>query len=508
MKIIRTLWGDLDFTKREVSNKCKFDNEVVYVWGIDNETYLRELGYDTILISEKSADDRYPSLLTKYMHKLLAIERADEEFGEYILLDWDTVLKNEIDDEFYSLLRSRGKIQCPLYCLPNNFYDIITEEDLSAEMNIYFDTQNSFIKQYSWRYENLNVIPNFSFFYSNNAKIGKELIKLALDNNLKTNIEEFSLFIWANCSIEEWISNYEPMVCVGQEKDVLKEVSNGLFKLNTYIGNILEKKIYITHKHKIKIIRALWGNSLYILNEIPKKPIFEDELVYIWGRTNYEFLSKKLNYNCILVNQYIAEEGKYDTHLNHFGHKLEVLKLADERYGEYLFLDWDVTTLKPIDDMFFDIIRSGNNLQCPLYAYHSNYRNDAIDYHTKKSDFTENLDDFLLTHINQLEKYHWKHEDIKVLPCFCFLYSNNTNIGSDLLNIMNENGILACIEEFAMQLYSDCSLDEYISKYEPIVIRGKERDKNLEGMTLAIQKINNYINTKIDKNVYLIHDLN
>jgi hypothetical protein len=56
-------------------------------------------------------------------------------------------------------------------------------------------------------------------------------------------------------------------------------------------------------------------------------------------------------------------------------------------------------------------------------------------------------------------------------------------------------------------MYSNCSLDEYIEKYEPIVIRGKERDKNLEGMTRAIHKINNYINTKVDKNIYLVHDL-
>lgn len=257
----------------------------------------------------------------------------------------------------------------------------------------------------------------------------------------------------------------------------------------------------------MKIIRALWGDSLHTLNEIPKKPIFENEIVFVWGNKNYDFLHNKLNYDCILVSPTKTEEGKYDNHLKHFAHKLEALKLADEKYGEYIFLDWDVLPTKTIDDEFFNTIKSGNDLQCPLYAYHPNYRTDLINFHLEKNNFTKYLDNFSMVHINELEKYHWKYEDVKVLPCFCFLYSNNTNIGSKLLKIMNDNNILACIEEFAMQVYSNCSLDEYISKYEPMVIRGKERDRNLEGMTEAIQKINKYIDTKINKNVYLIHDL-
>lgn len=506
MKIIRVIWGDITHTIKEVSNKFKFGNEIVYVWGIENEKYLIDLGYETRLISNEPYDKRYSTQLTKYMHKLLAIEYADNEYQEYILVDWDSRLVLDLNDEFYKLLRSRGNVQCPLYALPNNFLNVISKNELSKEMQEYFIEQDDFIKKYSWKFNNLNVLPNFSFFYSNGAKIGKELIDIAINNNLKTNVEEFALYIWANCNLHKWIGEYEPLVCIGQSNDSLKEVSIALRIINNYICSFVNKKIYINHKNKIKIIRALWGNSLYILNEIPKNPIFDDELVYVWGRANYNFL-KKLGYATALVSETNTQADTYDSHLKHFAHKLQALQFADEAFGEYLFLDWDVTLKKDIDDNFYNIIRSGNKLQCPLYAYHSNYRNDAIEYHNQKNDLTSNLDDFLLTHINQLEIYHWKYEDVKVLPCFCFLYSNNTTIGSDLLKLMNDNNILACIEEFAMQLYSNCSLDEYILKYEPVVIMGKERDKNLEGMTKAIGKINNYIHTKVQKNIYLVHDL-
>jgi hypothetical protein len=57
-----------------------------------------------------------------------------------------------------------------------------------------------------------------------------------------------------------------------------------------------------------------------------------------------------------------------------------------------------------------------------------------------------------------------------------------------------------------MFLYTNCPLDQYISQHEPVVIRGKEKDKHLESTTRAIQSINKYIDSKLEKNIYLIHD--
>jgi hypothetical protein len=256
----------------------------------------------------------------------------------------------------------------------------------------------------------------------------------------------------------------------------------------------------------MKIIRALWGNSEYVRNEIPKIPMFGDnEIVFVWGLENKVILDN-FNYESILVSDEITDY-EYNSHLLHFAHKLKAISIAESFMSEFLFLDWDITLAKEIDDNFYQQIRSGNNIQCPLYAYHGKYRQDVESYHRRNKTFSLDLDSFLYHHIQNLEKYHWKLKDIKVLPCFCFFYVNDIKIGKTLLNIMENNGIVACIEEFAFQLYCDCSLDQYIDKYEPTVIRGKEKDKNLVGMTKAITEINSYINTKVNKDIYLFHDI-
>lgn len=248
MKIVRTVWGNLSHTIAETEGKYFFEDEIVYVWGIENEDHLKRMGYKTFLMSTEESDLRYSTQLMKYMHKLLAIQMADENHEEYILLDWDSSLSRELDEEFLKLLRSRGKVQCPLYCLPNNFYDLISKYALSDEMSIFFKKQNELICDHSWNFNEFRVIPNFSFFYSNKAKIGKELIEIAKSNEITSNIEEFSLFIWANCSLDEWINEYEPLVAIGQKTDSMEEVSRGLSLLNVHIDSVLSKKIYINHK--------------------------------------------------------------------------------------------------------------------------------------------------------------------------------------------------------------------------------------------------------------------
>lgn len=254
----------------------------------------------------------------------------------------------------------------------------------------------------------------------------------------------------------------------------------------------------------MKIVRVLWGEPEYVINEIPKKPIFEDETVFVWGEKNCDLL-KSYGYDVICISPYITEP-EYSTHLLHFKHKLRALSIANERFEEYLFLDWDVTLAKPIDANFYDLIRRKGNIQCPLYAYHKEFKDDIKKYLIDKGVFETNQDDFLNNQIEQLYKYSWDFNDMRVLPCFCFFYSKNSNIASELLKIADERDIKTCIEEFSMWIYANISIDDYIKKYEPYVIRGKEFDKNLPAMTAAIKKINNYIDAKINKDIYLLHD--
>lgn len=256
--------------------------------------------------------------------------------------------------------------------------------------------------------------------------------------------------------------------------------------------------------NKIQIVRALWGNNFVIHKEVPKTPIFENEIVLVWGAKNADFLLR-LGYNILQMDD--INITIYNSHLKHFGHKLEAIKKAEHIFDEYLFLDWDVDVVKELDDEFYELIRSRNNVQCPIYAYSNTYKADIYEYYKKTNTLTDNTKDFLKNHMDGLSKYNWNYNDLYVIPNFCFFYSNKSNVASELHKLMVDNDLITCIEEFAMWIYSDCSLDEYIEKYEPIVIRGKERDVNLPNMDTAFKTINNYVDTKLEKKIYLYHEL-
>lgn len=256
----------------------------------------------------------------------------------------------------------------------------------------------------------------------------------------------------------------------------------------------------------IQIVRALWGNNFNIHKEVPKTPIFKNEIVLVWGTKNYKFLSN-LGYNVLLMDSGDIVIGDYTNYLTHYGHKLEAIKQAESMFDEYLFLDWDVDVVKELDDEFYNLIRSGNNIQCPIYAYSKNYKDEIISYHRNNGTSSDNLENFLKYHLDGLNKYSWNYNDLYVIPNFCFFYSNKTNSASELHKLMVDNDLITCIEEFAMWIYSDCTLDEYILKYEPIVIRGKERDVSLPSMDNAFKTINKYVDTKLEKKIYLYHEL-
>jgi hypothetical protein len=262
----------------------------------------------------------------------------------------------------------------------------------------------------------------------------------------------------------------------------------------------------------MKIIRAFWGSQEKTWAEVPNKPIFDNEVVYVYGRENYERF-RAMGYEVVLMH-YDPTEPKYSTVYDHFVHKLVVLKMAEHAYGEYLFLDWDVHVVKPIDFAFWELIKNRGHIQCPVYAYPKNYESKILEHikNNPQKDWVKKLDpntyEWIKIQNQLLEKYNWNWEDLQVVPNFCFFYSRYTNVASDLLEIYEKDGIKTCIEEFAMFILAECSLDEFIAKYEPVVIRGREDNcyhfDLTEDDTMA--RINKYVASKINKNIYLIHE--
>lgn len=268
----------------------------------------------------------------------------------------------------------------------------------------------------------------------------------------------------------------------------------------------------------MKIVRVLYGSYEGMWDDIPTKKYFKDETVFVWGTLNYERL-KKFGYHCILVNS-LETDVQFATWETHFAHKLRALELADKLYDEYLFLDWDVYPIKPLDDNFYNLIRNGNDIQVPLYCYHNNFFNELAILMENHPKYDDGLKKFLKNQETEINKYHFQlytskeffdsnNGPLKVVPNFSFFYCRNKKIARELMETFLKYDIQCCIEEFSFFKWSKLqNLNEYILKYEPAVIFGKSSDRVMSH-TKYITELNSYI-TQIhkEKNIYLVHDIN
>jgi hypothetical protein len=253
----------------------------------------------------------------------------------------------------------------------------------------------------------------------------------------------------------------------------------------------------------MKIVRILWGNYDKILKEIPESPVFNDEIVLVWGIDNNRMLLNR-GYKTILLSEEISDP-EFDGVLNQFGHKILALSRVEEIYNEYLFLDWDVVKVKEIDNSFYEKIRSAGKISCPLYSYPNDYAKLVYSVLKEKNELKDHKDYIINQHLG-INLYSWKLDKDLILPCFCFFYSSINDNCKKLLEIARKKKLNTNIEEFAMFIYSDCSLDDYIRKHEPLVIRGKENNDSVKWMDDSIKRTNAYIDNKIKKDIYLLNN--
>jgi hypothetical protein len=261
----------------------------------------------------------------------------------------------------------------------------------------------------------------------------------------------------------------------------------------------------------MKVIRGLWGSQKHVLEEVQSFPIFDDEIVYVWGKENQKMLDYR-GFSTVSMGK-DTTKPEFSTIHDHFAHKLEIFCRASEEWGEFLYLDWDVKIVKPIDKDFWSLIRKGQPIQCPVYGYPSEYERKIHEHlrDNPQKKWVQELDpntyEWVRLQNQLLEKYHWSFQDLQLVPNACFFYSRDSDVSDRLMEIYRKGEIKTCIEEFCMFIYSNCSLEDYIFKYEPLVIRGREDDCyhfDLEEDD-TLRRINSYVDTKINKNIYLKH---
>lgn len=244
MKIIRALWGDNVKAHTEIPPVSLY-NEIVYVWGEKNEKFLKDRGYITRLITKHDPIDIVPT--NALLRKLFMLEYALEEFDEIFFLDWDCQILRPLDDTFYSYLREK-ETQCPIYAQaldPLESYKEIVPK--ITELDIAYDEG---FRKYSWKKDNMLISPNFGCFYTRNKSIGKEMVKIAIDHNMIGCGDENAMFVYANCTLEEYIERYTPKFMLGVSRKMYNKelhISRLQNEFNDYLASKLELDEYLEH---------------------------------------------------------------------------------------------------------------------------------------------------------------------------------------------------------------------------------------------------------------------
>ena len=250
VKIVRTYWGESDKLRKEIPPIPIYTNQIVFVWGTSNESFLRSRGFDTFLMSD-DIPESYRTYNGQFYRKLLALDKSLSMFDEVILLDWDCYILRELDANFYDFLREKP-IQCPLY----GQYEKVSEswrEALVPENDDkvgWYSVCDETFPKYTWKLDSTLVSPNFCFVYSRDKSLGRELIDIANKHELSGCIEEHAMFLYSNCSLDDYIERYQPRFIYGASDDGSGSdflVNRSQKLVNEYLSNYIEMDHYLKH---------------------------------------------------------------------------------------------------------------------------------------------------------------------------------------------------------------------------------------------------------------------
>lgn len=244
----------------------------------------------------------------------------------------------------------------------------------------------------------------------------------------------------------------------------------------------------------IKIVRALWGNIDKFLEDI-KQASTDNTIVMVWGSSNLELLSS-LGFECKLLS--VDDMSSVDdSDMYHL--KLVAMHEAATIYKQILFLDWDTKPIKEMDDNFYQMF-FGKRWCAPLYCYPSNLSQYAkTDIEVKWGAVIDGM----------MNKHSWKKDGYNILPMAGLIFVSSPVITNQLLDIYKNFKLKGLIEEFALYELANCSLGEYIDKFEPICIRGRESKNKFSFGSYdeyTYIDLNNYIEKVHKKDCYFIHE--
>lgn len=257
MKFIRALWGDISHHnyrhKFEIERASRHPlNEIVFVWGEDNEIFLNKLGYETIKISNEQfeyGEKYFEQSDTFFVHKLMAIKYGLEDYGEIIFLDWDTIQQKDIDDNFFDLLKCKNvEFQIPLYTFPQNYIKKVLDEwkDIDDIDKKYLFKHDKVLDLYNYKWNEERCVVNTSFVYCNSVSWINKIISINNSECKEIISDETPVmkYVLDNIeNLENYIKLYEPLVCDAKFDNHFNQK-----QFKDYMKTYINKDLYFIHE--------------------------------------------------------------------------------------------------------------------------------------------------------------------------------------------------------------------------------------------------------------------
>lgn len=255
IKFIRAFWGDLNHHNgrhiNEIKRTSEYErlDEVVYVWGKDNQKFIESFGFKTILVHNNPYQygvDYLEDCRTFFLHKLMAIYNGIRDYKKVVFLDWDIIPQKKVDDNFFQQLQS--PLQIPLYSFPKNYESIVLDEwkDIGYRDKKYLNIQNQLIQEFGWNFGEDKVIPNTSFVYCDDIKLIETFIHINRYDEKTMISDEFPILYYfknKKIGLNEYIKKYEPTVSNAKFETHFNQKS-----LNQYIEKLIHKDLYFIHE--------------------------------------------------------------------------------------------------------------------------------------------------------------------------------------------------------------------------------------------------------------------
>ena len=264
MKFIRILWGDLNVfdgkfkTQIEKAQLFNIPDQIVYVWGEENNNFLTTRGFKTRLISHLPYEGSYGEghhmfNYTSLLHKLKGFSLAVQEHKEAVFFDWDCFPTKEIDSNFFSYLNSGSPLQVPLYIYPYVGIEELLDNSKHEEFVVSFaKVLKENLDKFSYKEELGYVLPNTGFMYCRDYKIADRILNLALEHRPRAVPDEFGVMLLAleeNLGLKDYILKYEPVVTNGkiQEDVSAYDWVKAQQFLNSLTSSLIKKDLYFNH---------------------------------------------------------------------------------------------------------------------------------------------------------------------------------------------------------------------------------------------------------------------